>query len=115
MPEAADQIARLQEQRVRPDPERAIGGLVSALAAEAKKAQRRLGSFVDLWEGLVPAEVASHTRVVGLRGGVAHVTVDTSSTAFEIDRRLREGLEQQLRRAYGKTLIRVKVTVGQFR
>jgi hypothetical protein len=43
------------------------------------------------------------------------VTVDTSSTAYEIDRCLREGLEQQLRRAYGKTLIRVKVTVGRFR
>jgi hypothetical protein len=115
MPDAADQIARLQRQRGRAEPDRSIGGLVSSLAAEAKRAQKRLGSFVDLWEGLVPFEVASHTRVVGLRGGIAHVTVDTSSTAYELDRCLREGLEQQLRRAYGKTLLRVKVTVGQFR
>ncbi|MHC4128624.1 MAG: DciA family protein [Planctomycetota bacterium] len=100
---------------MRPEPDRTIGGLVSAVATEAKQAQKRLGSFVDLWEGLVPAEVASHTRVVALRGGVAHVTVDTSSTAYQIDRCLREGLEQQLRRAYGKTLTRVKVTVGKFR
>ena len=85
------------------------------MAAEARRAQGRLGSFVDLWEGLVPGEVASHTRVVAVRGGIAHVTVDTSSTAYEIDRLLREGLEQQLRRAYGKTLVRVKVTVGRFR
>jgi hypothetical protein len=115
MPDAAREIARLQEQRVRPEPERSIGGLVSAVAVEAQQAQKRLGSFVDLWEGLVPPEVASHTKVVGLRGGVAHVTVDTSSTAYQIDRCLREGLEQQLRRAYGKTLTRVKVTVGKFR
>jgi len=115
MPDAADQIARLQNQRVRPEPDRSIVGLVSSMAAEARRAQKRLGSFVDLWEGLVPAEVAAHTKVVALRGGVAHVTVDTSSTAYEIDRCLREGLEQQLRRAYGKTLIRVKVTVGRFR
>ncbi|MHC4218099.1 MAG: DciA family protein [Planctomycetota bacterium] len=115
MPDAFERIARLQEQHRRPEPDRSIGGLVSSVAVEAERTQQRLGSFVDLWEGLVPADVASHTRVVGLRGGVAHVTVDSSSTAYEIDRRLREGLEQQLRRAYGKTLIRVKVTVGEFR
>jgi hypothetical protein len=115
MADAAREIARLQECRVRPEPERSIGDLVSEVAAAAKQAQKRLGSFVDLWEGLVPPELASHTRVVAVRGGVAHVTVDTSSTAYEIDRCLREGLEQKLRRAYGKTLMRVKVTVGQFR
>jgi hypothetical protein len=112
MPDAAEQIARLREQRVRPEPDRTIGGLVSAVAREARRAQGRLGSFVDLWEGLVPAELASHTKVVAMRGGIAHVTVDASSAAYEIDRRLREGLEEQLRRAYGKTLVRVKVTVG---
>jgi hypothetical protein len=115
MPDAAEQIARLQAQRSRPEPDRTIGDLVSSVVKEAKRAQGRLGSFVDLWEGLVPAEIASHTKVVAMRGGIAHVTVDTSSTAYEIDRRLREGLEQQLRRAYGKTLVRVKVTVGRFR
>jgi hypothetical protein len=113
MPDAAQEIARLRELRARPELDRSIGGLVSAVAADAKHAQKRVGSFVDLWEGLVPAELAPHTRVVGIRGGVAHVTVDSSCTAFEIDRCLREGLEQQLRRAYGKTLMRVKVTVGR--
>jgi hypothetical protein len=115
MVDVAREVARLQELRVRPDPDPSISGLVSALATEAKRTQRRLGSFVDLWEGVVPPELASRTKVVTLRGGVAHVTVDSSSVAFEIDRRLREGLEQQLRRAWGRTLIRVKVTVGSVR
>ncbi len=50
--------------------------------------------------------------MTAIRGGVVQVTVDTSATAYELDRRLREGLEQQMRRAYGKTFVRVKVKVG---
>lgn len=113
--DVAREVARLQQLRVRPEPDRSISGLISAVAAEAQRARKRLGSFVDLWEGVVPPQLASHTRVVALRGGIAHVTVDSSSTAFEIDRRLREGMEGDLRRAWGKTLIRVKITVGSMR
>ncbi len=61
---------------------------------------------------MLPDALASHTRVTAVRGGVVHVTVDTSATAYELDRRLREGLEQQMRRAYGKTFVRVRVKVG---
>ncbi len=67
---------------------------------------------MDLWENVVPADLSPHTRITALRGGVAHVTVDNSATAYELDRRLREGLEQQMRRAFGKTLVRVKISVG---
>ena len=48
-----------------------------------------------------------------MRSGVAYVTVDSSSTGYELDRRLREGLEQQLRQAFGKTLVRVRISVGK--
>ena len=77
-----------------------------------QRTRKRLGSFVELWETVLPDELAAHTRVTGIRGGVVRVSVDTSATAYELDRRLREGLEEQMRRAYGKTFVRVKITVG---
>ncbi len=89
-----------------------ISPLVAGKAAEARRTERGLGSFVDLWEGVVPRELAMRTRVTALRGGVAHVAVDSSSTAWELDRLLREGVQEQLRRAYGRTLMRVRITVG---
>ncbi len=112
MADAAQKLARLQALRVRSEPDRSIGALIAAVAGRAKRDQKRLGSFVDLWEGVMPPELAARSRVVTVRGGVVHVSVDSSSAAYEVDRRLREGAEQQLRRAYGKTLLRVKVTVG---
>ena len=109
----AERLERLRSWRRAPDPDLAIEGLVARTAAEAKRAQQRLGSFVELWEGVIPSELAAHSRVTSLRAGVAHVTVDSSATAYEIDRRLREGLEQELRRAFGRTLVRVRLTVGR--
>ena len=113
MADAPTQLLKLQEWRGRREPETDIGPLIAQRAVEARRAERRLGSFVDLWEGVIPGELACHTRVTSLRSGVAYVTVDSSSTGYEIDRRLREGLEHQLRQAFGKTLIRVKISVGE--
>ena len=106
-------IEKLREWRGRPERDLSIGPLISERATYAKRAEKRIGSFVDLWEGVMGGELACRTRVTALRSGVAHVTVDSSSTAYEVDRQLREGLEQKLRQAFGKTLIRVRITVGQ--
>ncbi len=113
MSDAAARIERLRAWRVRDRDDAAIAPLVAQTATDAERARKRLGSFVDLWESLVPGELAADTRVTALRSGVAYVTVSSSSCAFELDRRLREGLEQQLRRAYGKTLIRIRISVGR--
>ena len=116
MPDGRDvsnRVEQLRAWRARPEREVAVGPLIESKLADARRAQKQLGSFVELWESVLPAELAVHTRVTGLRSGVVHVTVDTSATAYELDRCLREGLEQQMRRAYGKTLMRVKITVGR--
>ena len=105
-------IEQLRNWRARPDREVAIGSLIEEKLVEAERVRKRLGSFVELWETVLPDELAAHTRVTAIRGGVVQVTVDSSATAYELDRRLREGLEQQMRRAYGKTFVRVKVKVG---
>ncbi len=105
-------IEQLRNWRARPDRDVGIGSLIEAKLVEAERVRKRLGSFVELWETVLPDTLAPHTRVTAIRGGVVHVTVDTSATAYELDRRLREGLEQQMRRAYGKTFVRVKVKVG---
>lgn len=112
MDDALRQVERLRAWRSRPEWETAIGALVAEKAAQARRSEQRAGSLVDLWESLVPAELAAHTRVTGVRGGTAHVTVDSSSTGYELDRRLRGGLEQELRRAYRGTLVRVRISVG---
>ena len=111
MTDPARRLEQLRNWRMRPERDDAIASLIDARAADAERTRKRLGSFVELWETVLPDDLATHTRVTAIRGGVVQVTVDSSATAYELDRCLREGLEEQMRRAYGKTFVRVKVQV----
>ncbi len=112
MSDALKTLERLRRLRSRPGPDTSIAELVAATARDAMRTHKRLGSLIQLWESLIPKDLANHTRVSGIRGGVGHVVVDSAATAYELDRHLRGGLEDQIRQRYPATLTRIKVTVG---
>jgi hypothetical protein len=109
---AAREIERLRAMRARRTKDLAITGIVAATRKQAADVHRRLGELIELWDALVPAEIADHTRLTALRGGVLHVAVDSSAIAYELDRLLREGLLVTLRQRHRRTLARVKVTLA---
>jgi predicted nucleic acid-binding Zn ribbon protein len=113
VPSPSDQIEQLRATRGWRDHDVALGPLVESLAARARRTERKLGAFIDLWEQMVSGELAGRTRVTAIRGGVVHVAADSASTVYELDRMLRGGLEQEIRRRYQATLTRIKVTVGR--
>ena len=113
MAEAVHRLEQLRQRRVRSQTDPSIGGLVSGVAERAARTQRRLGALTDIWESLVPAEIVARTRLTGLSGGVARVDVDSASTGYELDRMLRGGLEQQLRRRFRGTLMRIRISIGE--
>ena len=110
--EAAREIQRLGASRARFARELSIAAILTATRKQATDVHRRLGELIELWEELVPQEIAAHTTLAALKGGVLHVTVDSSSIAYELDRLLREGLVITLRRRYRSTLTRVKVSLS---
>lgn len=73
---------------------------------------KQLGGVGRLWEELLPAELAGHTRLESLRRGVLKVAVDSSSRLYELDRLLRGGLEQELIRRHRGGVTRVALHVG---
>lgn len=107
-----NEIERLRELRQRPQRDLSIASIIRRTADAAQKSQKRLGSIIELWEALVPRELAARTRLEHIRGGLLHVSVDSSATAYELDRLLREGLERELRSQYRGTLMRVRVRVS---
>ena len=113
MAEAVHRLERLRQGRVRSEADASIGRQVSGVAQRAARTQRRLGALTDVWEFVVPAEIIGRTRLTSLRGGVARVVVDSASTAYELDRMLRGGLEQQLRRRFRGTLMRIRISIGE--
>ncbi len=112
MRDAAGEIERLRRLRgAGADRDPSIAPLIAATAREAGRRRQRLGAFIELWEGLVPARLAERSRVIALRGGVVHVAADSAPAAWELDRLLRGGLEAQLRAGFPATLTRVRISV----
>jgi len=105
------EIERLRELRQRPQRDLSITGIVRSMSDTARKTQKRLGAIIELWEELLPPELAARTRIQHIRGGTLHVHVDSSATSYELDRLLREGLERELRSRYRGTLMRVRLRV----
>ena len=108
MHRALNELQRLRKNRAKPAIDLSIQGAIKNTATEASRAHKRLGELIQLWELLVPADLASHTSLTSLRSGVLHVDVDSSSVAFELDRLLRSGLTDELRQTFRGTLSRVK-------
>ena len=89
-----------------------MGETIASLQRSAEKAHQQLGSFVEAWDALLPAELSSRTSVETKRGGVVHVRAGSASVAWELDRRLREGLLEELRSRCSGAISRVQVRVG---
>src|SRR5690606_2318055 len=112
MSDALGKLAQLQRHHSRPAKDFSIFQSVKSAADEASKAHRKLGAMAELWEQFVPRELAAHTALTGLTRGVLHGQVDSAAASFELDRLLRGGLTDDLRKSFRGTLVRVKTRVG---
>jgi hypothetical protein len=80
---------------------------------EIAKPYKQLGDLIALWNELLPAEWTQRSRLESLQRGVLTVAVDSSAGFYEIDRRLRGGLERELiTRHQGPAFRRVKLRVA---
>ena len=109
---ATERLRQLQAWRGPAQRTRTMGDAIASLQRSAEKTHRQLGSFVEAWDALLPSELSSQTCVEAKRGGVVHVRVGNASVAWELDRRLREGLLGELRSRCSGAISRVQVRVG---
>lgn len=90
------QLERLRELRG-PRPERSeASGLFEAQGEDLARRARRIGAAASAWAALCPAELADRTAVLSVTRGVLCVGVEGAPARFELDRRLRAGLEREL-------------------
>ena len=106
---AEAQLELLRRRNRRVDRDYAISSLVEGIRREAARNRKTSGKFVDAWEKVIPAEFASQSRVRGISGGVAKVSVRSSAVGYELDRLLRSGALAELRAEFGGILRRVRV------
>jgi len=105
-------VDKIRSLRVRPPRDFSLSFMADQFKRDVAKPFKQLGSLVELWNELLPADVAAGTRLEALQRGVLTVAVDSSARLYDLDRRLRGGLEQQLlTRHKGAAFRKVKLKV----
>ena len=107
-------LDRLRGWRNRKDFDHSMSFLKPQFKREVEKPFKQLLSMAQLWPTLVPADLLVRTKLETISRGVLKVIVDSSGALYELDRLLREGLEQKLiTQNKGPAIRRVQLRVGR--
>lgn len=87
--------------------------LTGEFKKQIEKPYKQLHAMAKVWTEQVPIELARKTRLVAISRGVLQVMVDSSSTLYELDRLLRQGLQTQIIRQHtGPAVRKIQLRVG---
>ena len=105
-------LDRLRQWRNRPPRDQTLAFLVDHVKAQVVRPHRQVGQLAELWQELVPAEMADRTTLASFTRGILTVHVPDSALLYQLDRLLRGGIEQQLRQRSKTTLRSVRLKVS---
>ena len=87
--------------------------MMSVVCRSLRKTNKQLVQIQDAWQEFVPQRLHQVAVPIALHSGVLEVSVDSSPTAFQINRLIRSGLLRQLQQRSGGTLRKIHVRVEQ--
>ncbi len=105
-------LESLRSHRTRPERDASMHAIFEATSKSLDRARKRLSGAGAAWQAVCPPDLADLVQVDGLRHGVLTLRVRNSAASYELDRRLREGLETLLIAQSRAPVRRVKVVVG---
>ncbi len=105
-------IERLRRHRNRPEADCSLQFMQRAFKNQIEKPYKQLGEIGTLWAAMLPEELVRHTRLVSLTRGQLHVAVSTNTHLYQLDRLLRQGLQDRLiSSCRGKAIRRIQLRV----
>ena len=79
----------------------------------AKRA-KQVGALAEIWDEVIPAEIAEHSALDSFHQGVLTVMVDSAPRRFELQTLLTGGLMAEIRSRFTGALNKIRVVPGQF-
>jgi len=108
-----ERLERVRQAKRRDEPDLSLSSLGEQFEREVAKPFRQLGPLGELWRELLPAELVEHTKLQGVSRGELRVAVDSASYRYELDRLLRQGVEQELISRHSGAISRVRVRIAR--
>ena len=88
--------------------------LTSLMKYTLAKRVRQLSKLSEVWDDVVPQEIAEHTALESFNRGVLSVLVDSASHRFQLQTMLDGGLTGEIRARFSGALNKIKLVMGQF-
>jgi hypothetical protein len=79
------------------------------LKRDLAKRVRQVGKLADVWDEVLPRELAEHTSLLGFTRGVLTVGVDSASHRFLLQTQLQAGLKKKIQSHFGGAIRRIKL------
>jgi len=111
--DASIKIEQLQKWRAVRKRELRIDAVMHTFCRSLKKTNKQLLQIQDAWNELMPAHLSQVAIPFSLRSGILEVTVDSSPTAYKVNRLVRSGLLRQLQQRCSGTLRQVRVRIAR--
>lgn len=108
-----DHLAHLRQWRNRPEADLSLHFLQESFKKDIQKPYKQLHAMAEVWGRLIPPALVRKTRLESLARGVLRVVVDSSSTLYDLDRLLRQGLEKEIITQHtGPAVRKIQLRVG---
>ncbi len=75
---------------------------------------KQLCSLAEIWDEVIPEDVAGHTALEGFNRGVLTVMVDSASHRFQLQVLLTGGLLKEIQKRFAGAINRIRLIPGQF-
>lgn len=97
----------------RPNKTLPLGDIVKQfMENQVSPQQAKFGTIMEVWRGLLPAELRRHCKIADISGGRLKVLVDSPSYMYELQLCNSELLEELQRQCPGARIEKIKFTVG---
>lgn len=103
-----------QQRQFRSHPAPVAQPMATLMKHTLAKRVRRLSALAEVWDEVIPAEIAEHTALESFNRGVLTVMVDSAPHRFQLQTLLSGGLQKEIRQRFGGPLNRVRLVPGQF-
>ncbi len=87
-----------------------------ALLMKHKLAKRvkQLSRLAEVWDEVIPEEIAEHTALEGFNRGTLTVLVDSAPHRFQLNLLLAGGVKKEIQKRFSGTLNHIRLLPGQF-
>ena len=109
------QLRTVWQQRQARDTVAPIGlSIASLMKHTLAKRAKQIGRLAEIWDEVIPNELAEHTALDGFRNGVLTVMVDSAPHRFLLQTLVSGGLLREIRARFSGALNNVRLVPGQF-